>query len=97
MTQRPAAASPRLRRAQHDDIQDEVYRQMFRIEEHRPGAENDLAVALVRATVASEATPARSSLRHWLRKICPVCLAMIESARKREEKAGCSTSNGSAC
>jgi hypothetical protein len=70
---------------------------MFRLEEHRPGAENDLAIALVRATVASEATPARSSLRQWLRKICPVCLAMIESARKPEEKAGSSTSSGTAC
>jgi hypothetical protein len=61
-------------------LKDEVYRQMFRLESHRPGAERDLAVALLRACVASDATPKVGVDRPWLKKICPICLAMIEAA-----------------
>lgn len=61
-------------------LKDEVYRQMFRLESHRPGAERDLAVALLRACAASYSMPRTGVDRLWLKKICPICLAMIESA-----------------
>ena len=60
-------------------LKDEVYRQMFRLEAHRPGAEMDLAVALLRAWLASELEPDVGVDKPWLRKICPICLAMIEA------------------
>lgn len=60
-------------------LKDEVYRQMFRLESHRPGADIDLAVALLRACVASEAEPDLGVDKPWLKKICPICLAMIEA------------------
>lgn len=68
-------------------VKDEVYRQMFRLEAHRPGAEMDLSVALLRAWVASGSAPPSSAERQWLEKICPICLAMIE-ATLNETKPG---------
>jgi hypothetical protein len=53
---------------------------MFRLEAHFPGAEIDLAIALLRAWIASGSASARSKKRQWLEKICPICLAMIEDA-----------------
>ena len=61
-------------------LQSEVYRQMFRLEDHRPGAEVDLALALLRAWQACGNGPAARAQRQWLRTICPICVAMIESA-----------------
>lgn len=61
-------------------IQDEVYRQMFRLEAQRPGAEMDLAIALLRAWVASCSEPQGAKEKPWLTKISPICLQMIESA-----------------
>jgi hypothetical protein len=61
-------------------LKDEVYRHMFRLEAKRPGAERDLAVALVRAWMASDSGPKAGVERPWLRKICPICLAMIDAA-----------------
>jgi hypothetical protein len=45
-------------------IRDEVYRQMFRLEGQRPGAERDLAIALLRAwmTLCSEPQGARETM-----------------------------------
>jgi hypothetical protein len=63
-------------------IKDEVYRQMFRLEERRPGAEMDLALALLRACVAVESKPASDEERDWLKKVLPICLDMIEAALK---------------
>lgn len=61
-------------------LQDEVYRQMFRLEAGCPAADLGLAVALLRAWMALEKAPPRSRPRQWLRAICPVCLRMMNSA-----------------
>jgi hypothetical protein len=66
-------------------LKDEVYRQMFRLESHRPGAERDLAVALLRACTASYSLPRTGIDRLWLKKICPICMAMIETAIRTGE------------
>jgi hypothetical protein len=62
-----------------DPMRDEVYRQMFRLEEGRPGAEVQLAVAMLRAWSALEKLPCEDEKRQWLRRICPICIKMIES------------------
>lgn len=61
-------------------IKDEVYRQMFLLEEGRAGAETALAAALLRAWLAAGSTPAGSEDHSWLRKISSVCLEMIEGS-----------------
>jgi hypothetical protein len=63
-------------------LKDEVYRQMFRLEEGRPGADIGLAVALMRAWIAAEFMPETSEDRDWLKKVSPICLQMIETALK---------------
>ncbi|MDR3744958.1 MAG: hypothetical protein P4K80_02365 [Acidobacteriaceae bacterium] len=80
MTARNAASQSSAIRQNHDArIMDEVYRQMFRLEAHRTGSELDLAMVLLRAWIAIDAEPEVSESRQWLRKICPVCLRMIEA------------------
>ncbi len=69
-------------RPQHfrgERIKDEVYRQMFLLEEGRPGAELRLALALLRAWLAADSKPASDEERGWLKKISPICLEMIEA------------------
>jgi hypothetical protein len=66
---------------------DEVYRQMFLLEECRPGAEIGLAVALLRAWLAAGSKPESGEERDWLKKISPICLQMIESASKTGDTA----------
>jgi hypothetical protein len=61
-------------------IKDEVYRQMLRLEEGRPGAEMGLAVVLLRAWLAADSKPASDEERDWLKKVSPICLEMIEAA-----------------
>jgi hypothetical protein len=61
-------------------FQDEVYREMFRLEAGCPSADLRLAVALLRAWLALERNPPGSRSRQWLRVVCPVCLRMIEAA-----------------
>jgi len=71
----------RSRRSQADRrnrLKDEVYRQMFRLEESRPGAEMGLALALLRAWSATDAQPETGDEHDWLKKISPICLQMIE-------------------
>ena len=63
-------------------LKDEVYRQMYRLEESRPGADLDLAIALLRAWIASDSEPEMPKSREWLKKICPICLLMIETAQQ---------------
>ena len=69
-------------RARHQNtrLRDEVYRQMFRLEERRSGAETDLAVALLRAWMVAESKPESSEEQDWLKKVSPICLQMIETA-----------------
>lgn len=62
-------------------FQDEVYREMFRLEGRRPGAEMGLALALLRAWVAMERMPGDD--REWLRTISPIGLKMIEDSLER--------------
>jgi hypothetical protein len=63
-------------------LKDEVYRQMFRLEEGRPGVEIGLAVALLRAWIAADSKHEDGEDRDWLKKISPICLQMIETALK---------------
>jgi hypothetical protein len=58
---------------------DEVYRQMFWLEEGRAGAELDLALALLHAWQVIDSSPANTKERDWGKKISPICLAMIET------------------
>ncbi len=60
-------------------IKDEVYRQMFLLEECRPGAEMGLALALLRAWMSADSKPASDEQRDWLKKVSPICLEMIEA------------------
>jgi hypothetical protein len=60
-------------------IKDEVYRQMFLLEECRPGAEMGLALALLRAWMSADSKPANEEQRDWLKKVSPICLEMIEA------------------
>ena len=79
----PAAASESKKamnaRRRTVQLKDEVYRQMFRLEEGRPGAEMGLAVALLHAWIAADSKPQSREDRDWLKKISPICLQMIEA------------------
>ena len=63
-----------------DELKDEVYRRMFLLEAHRPGADRDLAVALLRAWMTLDSGRQGAKERSWLKKVCPICLAMIEAS-----------------
>jgi hypothetical protein len=71
-------------------LQDEIYRQMFRLEAGRRSADVLLAVALLRAWMALEREPAQSEPRQWLRSVCPVCLSMIGEASECDGDETCS-------
>jgi hypothetical protein len=73
---RPASS----RHVRGERVKDEVYRQMFLLEESRSGAEMGLALALLRAWLAADSKPASDEERDWLRKVSPICLEMIEAA-----------------
>ena len=73
----PGSSSRRCER-----LKDEVYRQMYRLEASRPGAELALAIALLRAWNASDSEAEPPQSREWLKKICPICLPMIEAMQK---------------
>lgn len=68
------------RQTRGERVKDEVYRQMFRVEENRPGAEMGLALALLRTWVVAESKPTSSDDSEWLKKITPICLEMIEAS-----------------
>ena len=61
-------------------VKDEVYRQMFLLEERRPGAEMSLALTLLRAWLDTDSNLTSEGGRDWLRKVSPICLEMIEAA-----------------
>jgi hypothetical protein len=61
-------------------VKDEVYRQMFLLEEGRSGSEIGLALVLLRAWLEVESRPASHEERDWLKKVSPICLDMIETA-----------------
>jgi hypothetical protein len=64
-----------------EHLKDEVYRQMYRLEASRPGAELALAIALLRAWIASDSEAEMLQSREWLKKIFPICLDMIEATQ----------------
>jgi hypothetical protein len=70
------------RRNHGEQLKDEVYRQMFRLEAGRPGAELNLTIVLLRAWLASDSDSGVSKSREWLKKICPICLLMIEARQQ---------------
>ena len=70
-------------RTQIARLKDEVYRQMYRLEEGCSGAELGLALALLRAWVATDSKPEGAGNREWLSKVSPICLQMIEAALKQ--------------
>jgi len=83
MTLRKGTAQSRPPCRNHgEQLKDEVYRQMFRLEEGRSGAELDLTIALLRAWLASDSDSGVSKSREWLKKICPLCLLMIEARQQ---------------
>ncbi len=81
MPARRTIAKPPIAAPQRaSQLVDEVYRQMFRLEAHRAGAETELALALLRAWLDVSANGEKSGELAWLRQICPICVAMIEDA-----------------
>ena len=83
MTVRKGATRSSNPRGSHDDkIKDEVYRQMFRLEAGRQDADLALAIALLRGWVDSYSETEVPQLNEWLKKICPICLLMIEVSRQ---------------
>jgi hypothetical protein len=70
-------------------LKDEVYRQMFRLEENRRGADLALALALLRAWIAADDKPRDVEDRDWLRKVSPICLQMIEAAARANASIAC--------
>ena len=74
---------------QSEHLKDEVYRQMFRLEENRRGADLALALALLRAWIAADDKPRDVEDRDWLRKVSPICLQMIEAAARANASIAC--------
>jgi hypothetical protein len=84
MTARTSAILPgNSRRGRGAGLKDEVYRQMFRLEESRPGAEMSLALGLLRAWLAAGRALESGEEREWLKKISPICLEMIVQALQK--------------
>ena len=84
---RPARSGP----LRGDRAKDEVYRQMFLLEERRPGAEIGLALALLRTWQAVASNTTRNGERDWLKKVSPLCVDMIEAALRGPGAAHSST------
>jgi len=59
---------------------------MYRLEEGCSGAELGLALALLRAWVATDSKPEGAGNREWLSKVSPICLQMIETALKQNAR-----------
>ncbi len=80
MTTRKIVTQPNNSQHIHGErVKDEVYRRMFLLEESRPGAAMDLALALLRAWLGVHSMPAGDEEREWLKKVSPICLEMIEA------------------
>lgn len=85
MTARKAVSRPgNSRNIRGERVKDEVYRQMFRLEESRPGAEISLALDLLRAWLAADRASESGEEREWLKKISPICLEMIEKSLQKK-------------
>jgi hypothetical protein len=80
MHRRRTTPAPDARRRHSDALKDEVYRQMFRLEEGRAGADRELAIAVLCAWMNLDMGPKAASDRQWLRRICPICIGLLEQA-----------------
>ncbi|MGC9158575.1 MAG: hypothetical protein ACP5FH_06250 [Terracidiphilus sp.] len=80
----PAPSTARHRRSAL--LRDEVYRQMFLLEEGRQDAETGLALALLRAWLALDEDSSGGDEREWLKKISPICVEMIEEALQKHPR-----------
>lgn len=65
-------------------LTDEIYRQMFRVEESRPGAEIALTLALLRAWLEISSRLSTEEERDWLKKVSTLSLEMIEPATDKD-------------
>jgi len=74
--------SPSNHQDHGNKLKDEVYRQMFRLEANRRGADLDLATTLLRGWLDSYSNPETAKLLEWLKKISPLCLHMIEAKQQ---------------
>jgi len=84
MTAEKGVGRPRNSRPNRvNRLTDEVYRQMFKLEEGKPGAEMGLSLALLRARVATDTELEGSEEWDWLKKISPICLQMVERSLQR--------------
>lgn len=84
MSARKGVVGPnRSKPGRSNRLRDEVYRQMFRQEESRPGAEMGLALALLRAWAATDRETQADNELDWLHKITPICIQMIESSLQK--------------
>ena len=89
MTARKAATGLSNPRQDYGDkLKDEVYRQMFRLEANRQGADLNLAIALLRGWLDSHSKPETTPLLEWLKKVSPLCLQMIEAKQRPSEDGG---------
>jgi hypothetical protein len=79
-TRRSFTEGPNTRQLRGARIKDEVYRQMFLLEESRPGAEMGLALILLRAWLTAETKTSSDEEREWLTQLSPICLKMIENS-----------------
>jgi hypothetical protein len=61
-------------------LKDDVYREMFLLESHRPGSEMGLALALLRAVAQSQSLANHSEFQEWLKSVCTIGLHMIETS-----------------
>jgi hypothetical protein len=61
-------------------LKDEVYREMFLLESHRPGSEMGLALALLRAVAQSQSFVNHGEFQEWLKSVCSIGLHMIETS-----------------
>jgi len=71
-------------------MKDEVYRQMYRLEERRQDSAIGLALALLRAWVAEDGEIDTAKEQSWLAKISPICIQMIEKSLQAECAGGSS-------
>jgi len=81
-----ACAPPTSSRIRGERLKDEVYRQMFRLEEGRAGSEVALSIALLRAWLRAGAQPAAEEYA-WLQRVSSICLEMIEASQRNGSNA----------
>lgn len=72
------------RSRQANRLMDDVYREMFLLESRRPGAEMGLALALIRAGAKADSVPESREVWSWLKRVCPICLTMIEESLEQD-------------